>query len=133
MRRGLKALLVGLFILQLAFPAAVIAQEHWEMEYYDNLILADYIKTVEFRHEVVNLTLPIIDLGSGAKLRLDFDDLEGGYKNYTYRLVHCDKDWYPSLLDETEYINGFNGEEVPGFGYSTNTCLLYTSPSPRDS
>ena len=126
MRRGLKALLMGLFILQLAFPAAVIAQEHWEMEYYDNLILADYIKTVEFRHEVVNLTLPIIDLGSGAKLRLDFDDLEGGYKNYTYRLVHCDKDWYPSLLDETEYINGFNGEEVPGFGYSTNTYSEYT-------
>ena len=115
------AFILGLFV----FPLA--AQEAWEMEYYDNQILADYIQTVEFRHEVVNLSFPIIDLGSGATLRLDFDDMQGGFKNYSYRLIHCDKDWYPSLLlDETEYLDGFNGEELPGFSYSSNAYSEYT-------
>lgn len=120
MRSGIIALLLAVCIL----PTQ--AQDPHRMDFYDNVVLADYIMTVEFRHQSIELTMPIIDLGSDGRLRLDFDDLEGGFKNYTYWIVHCDKDWYPSLLDETEYLSGFNGEELPGFGYSSNRYSEYT-------
>lgn len=120
MRSGIIALFLALFILPLA------AQDPWQLDYYDNIVLADYIKTVEFGHDAVELTMPIVDLGTNATLKLDFDDMEGGFKNYTYRIIHCDKDWYPSQLDETEYLDGFNGEELPGFGYSSNRYSEYT-------
>ena len=93
----------------------------------ENTIAVDYISSVEFGHPSVDLTLPIVDLNSGGQLRLDFDDLEGGYKTYLYRIIHCDRNWYPTeTLDEIQYIDGFNDEEVPGFSYSTNAYSDYT-------
>jgi len=122
MRTGILAILSLLCVSS----AQVSSQEIWQLDYYDNEVLADYIASVEFQHEAVRLSLPIIDLGKPGRLRLDFDDTEGGFKNYTYRLVHCNKDWQPSALDETEYLDGFNGEELPGFGYSSNKYSEYT-------
>jgi len=91
-----------------------------------NMIYVDYIESVQFRLESVALSLPIVDLNSRTKLTLEFDDRDGGFKNYLYRVVHCDKDWYFSNLDEIEYLDGFNDEEIDDFGYSTNTYSEYT-------
>ena len=93
----------------------------------ENEIYADYIESVQFNHNNVQLSMPIIDLNSGGRLRLQFDDREGGFKNYTYHLIHCDKDWNYSNLDEIEYIDGFNGEEVDEFGFSVNSYSEYTN------
>ncbi len=93
---------------------------------YDDRVYEEYIRSIEFSHKEVSLSLPVIDLGSMGKLKLEFDDLEGGYKNYLYRLIHCDMDWVPSELDELEYISGFNNEEIDEFGYSTNAYSEYT-------
>jgi hypothetical protein len=95
---------------------------------YDDMIYVPYIKSVVFAHRSLSTSLPIIDLNSGYEgaLRLEFDDIEGGFKNYTYSIVHCDKDWYPSGLDEIEYMEGFNGEEVDAFEFSSNPYSEYT-------
>ncbi len=93
--------------------------------YYDNEVYVDYIESIQFSHEGLSLSLPIIDL-RGGQLFLEFDDRDGGFKNYTYHIIHCDKDWNPSPLDEIEYIDGFNGEEIDGFRYSTNAYSEYT-------
>jgi len=61
-----------------------------------------------------------------GSLRLEFDDMDGGYKNYTYQVIHCDKDWNRSDLHEIEYIDGFNGEEIDEFAYSVNPYSEYT-------
>jgi len=95
---------------------------------YDNMIYVPYIQSVTFAHNSLSTTLPIIDLDSRyqGRLRLDFDDVEGEFKNYTYSIVHCDKDWYPSDLQEIEYLEGFNGEEVQDFAFSSNPYSDYT-------
>jgi len=93
--------------------------------FYDNEVYVDYIESVQFSHSGLTLSIPIIDL-RGGQLFLEFDDREGEYKNYTYHLIHCDKDWNPSPLDEIEYLDGFNGEEIDEFAYSVNGYSEYT-------
>lgn len=95
---------------------------------YDNYIYEDYIKSVTFGHAGIQTSYPVIDIGSrfSGRLRLGFDDMEGGFKTYIYRIIHCDKDWYPSELEEIEYLEGFNYEEIDEFGYSVNPYSEYT-------
>jgi len=100
---------------------------------YDNAVYVDYIKTVKM-HSAGNspgsrLSFPTVNLNSKADgiLKLKFDDIEGGFKEYTYRIIHCDKDWYPSDLQEIEYMEGFNDEEIENYEFSTNGYSEYTN------
>jgi len=99
------------------------AQE--EFNYTDDIYL-DYIKSVKFHHEGLFTSLPLIDLGSSGQLVLSFDDLEGGDKAYTYEIIHCDKNWKPSDLDEYDFIEGFSGKDIEDISYSSMTYTDYT-------
>ena len=92
---------------------------------YDNEIYVDYIKGVSFHLLGVPTSYPILTLGSG-RLILSFDDMGGSFYDYTYRLVHCDKDWKPTDISEIEYLDGFNGERIENFTSSENTYVDYT-------
>ncbi|MBT8233060.1 MAG: DUF5103 domain-containing protein [Saprospiraceae bacterium] len=96
---------------------------------YDNVVYVDYLKTVKLSNTGNQLSFPTVDLASTSKaiLHLKFDDMEGGFKPYTYKIIHCDKDWYPSDLQEIEYMDGFNNEEIENFEYSTNGYSDYTN------
>ncbi len=96
-----------------------------ELRYEDEVYLEN-IKSVKFHHEGLLTSLPIIDLNSGAQLVLSFDDIYGGDRDYSYKVIHCDKDWRPSSIDEMEYIDGFNDERIDGFAYSVGTKMDYT-------
>ncbi len=115
------------FWLGVAISLGYTASAQFENVMTSNEIYVDYIETVQFNHSRLPLSLPILDLGSNGRLKLEFDDLEGGFKNYTYHLFHCDKDWNFSDLEEIEYIDGFNGEEVDEFSYSSNAYSDYTN------
>jgi len=93
---------------------------------YTNDIYLDYIESVKFHHAGLFTSMPIIDLGSNGKLILSFDDLEAGDKDFIYKIIHCDKHWQPTDLDEYDYINGFNGEEIEDISYSIGTYQNYT-------
>lgn len=107
--------------LILSFPT--LGQD--DINFTDDVYL-DYIKSVKFHHSGLFTSLPIIDLGSNGRLILSFDDIEAGDKDYTYRIIHCDKNWQPSNLDEYDYINGFNDEEIQTIDYSRGTFVNYT-------
>lgn len=96
-----------------------------EFNFVDDVYL-DYVKSVKFHHSGLITSQPIIDLGTSGKLVLGFDDLEGGDKDYTYEIIHCDKNWNPSDLDEYDFIDGFNGEEINEVNYSIGTFHNYT-------
>lgn len=96
-----------------------------DINYSDDIYL-NYIKSVKFHHSGLFTSMPIIDLGSNGRLILSFDDLEAGDKDFIYKIIHCDKNWQPSDLDEYDYINGFNGEEIEDIYYSIGTYQNYT-------
>lgn len=108
----------------LAIPFAVFGQD--ENLVYEDEVYLDYIKSVKFHHQSLFTSMPIIDLGSSGKLILSFDDLEGEDKEYIYEIIHCDKDWNPSDIEEVEYLDGFNGEEIQDVGFSAGTFQFYT-------
>lgn len=95
---------------------------------YDNNVYVDYIKTVQLTLAGAQTTFPVVNLESDRDgiLQLSFDDIEGGFKRYIYKLIHCDKDWNPSSLQEIEYIDGFNDEEIEDYDFSSNGYSDYT-------
>ena len=116
------------FFLLLLMTLSLNLSAQFEDIIFDNYIYADYIKSVTFTHRGLQTSMPVIDFNSRyqGSLQLGFDDLEGGFKTYLYRIIHCDKDWYPSELEEIEYLDGFNYEEIDNFGYSANAYSEYT-------
>jgi hypothetical protein len=93
---------------------------------YEDFVYLPHIKSVKFHHEGLFTSDPIIDLNSGGGLILTFDDILGGDIRYNYKVIHCDKDWKPSDLDESEYIDGFNDEDIRQSYYSAGTIKDYT-------
>ncbi len=82
-----------------------------QLEYIDK-VYVDNIHTVQLHVTGLMLSYPIIQLGSQGALFLAFDDLDADSKYYYYTVIHCDHEWHPSDLDFTEYVRGFNGEEI---------------------
>ena len=92
----------------------------------ENHIYQTNIKSVKFHLNGLPLTQPIIGLNSSSQLQLRFDDLDGDTKNYIYSVEHCNADWSPSSLDVTEYLVGFNTEEIRNLDFSEITRRQFT-------
>lgn len=71
------------------------------------------------------LSYPIIDLNSLDQVNLSFDDLTDDIKNYSYSLIHCDENWQPSMIQEDEYMEGFNSNQIYDYSLSSNTYVSY--------
>lgn len=93
---------------------------------YDDHVYMDHIRSVQFSIDGLPTSVPIVDLYGSGNLRLEFDDILGGDRDYTYRLIHCDRNWNPSDLMESDYIDGFNDEDIRTFDYSVGTRTDYT-------
>jgi len=117
-----KSLLSFVVIFFLAI--SVHAQD--ENLVYEDEIYLDYIKSVKFHHQGLFTSMPIIDLNSSGKLMLSFDDLDGEDKEYIYEIIHCDKDWNPSDIEEVEFLDGFNLVEIDDVDFSRGTYQDYT-------
>ncbi len=84
------------------------------------------IKTVQLYKLGWKMSFPIIQLNSNDQLVLSFDDLGEETKNYNYTIVHCDHNWNPSELLETEYMTGFAHNPLNDYQFSFNTKFIYT-------
>lgn len=70
---------------------------------------------------------PVIQLGGADRLVFSFDEIADDRRYLRCRLVHCNADWQPSRLVESEYADGFNQDEIDDFGYSQNTFVRYVN------
>lgn len=69
---------------------------------------------------------PIIELNGTDKINIDFDFLDQDIHYLYYSIAHCNADWTPSDLSESEYIDGFNNQPIEERKTSFNTFLNYT-------
>ncbi len=111
------------FVLLLIGQMTLTAQD--ELVGYNHTYNAQ-IKSVKFHTAGLPLTMPILELNTRGSIILSFDDMEGGSKRYTYTIEHCDRKWDPSDLEEQEYIQGFQGEQIRQLDYSESTRHDYT-------
>lgn len=98
-----------------------------------------------FREDVKTLTVynpddflapPVIRIGSHDRLNINFDIIADDYEYLRYRVIHCNADWQPSRLMESEYVDGFNEAIIDDFAFSSNTYIHYvnyniTIPNPE--
>lgn len=68
----------------------------------------------------------IITLGSDETIEFSFDQMSHEYHRFTYHLTHCDAQWKPSDLIESEYMEGFNDQPIENWQNSLNTTFDYT-------
>lgn len=79
---------------------------------------------------------PVIALGSDRRIVISFDEMTEDVSQLQYRLIHCNADWQPSSLVESEYLDGFNIADIDDAGFSANTFVHYVNyriviPSPQ--
>lgn len=110
----------ALHLIVLLFP--VLSQAQIKEQIND-----DYILSVSFGLTSAPLSLPIADIkAANGVLALEFDHIGDQLKDYAYTIVHCDRNWAPSELDPSEYIDGFLEDRITSIESSFNTLTQYT-------
>lgn len=84
------------------------------------------IKTIQIYRTGSELSDPIIELGKEESITLSFDDLSDNPNTFSYSIKHCTKDWKESNLALSEYMDGFEINQLSNFTSSTGTTVPYT-------
>lgn len=71
------------------------------------------------------LVPPAITLGSDDRLTIGFDALEEDRDYLRYSIVHCNADWQPSGLVDSEVFDGFNYGDIEDYAFSRGTTVHY--------
>ncbi len=92
---------------------------------FENAIYNPSIHSVQLHPLRFEMGNPLIHLSFKDSLLLSFDDLSSNSQNYAYTLIHCNADWTPSDLMESEYLEGFYEELITDYQFSFNTIQNY--------
>lgn len=109
---------LGLFLLLLAH-SGLRAQAYTNFTYDPNL------RTVRLHLDGFPVSQPIVELNSGNRLHLSFDDLSNEIQRYRYRIVHCSMNWEPSSLSALEYNTGFEVATILDYDFSYRAQASY--------
>ena len=69
---------------------------------------------------------PVIDMTTNETIEFSFDEMSHQYHRYTCYLQHCDSQWEPSDILESDYLDGFNDQPIDDWQNSMNTTFDYT-------
>ena len=69
----------------------------------------------------------IVRMGTNDRIRINFDIIGEDMEYLRYKLIHCNSDWQPSRLLESEYVEGFNEAEITDYAYSANTYIHFVN------
>lgn len=82
-------------------------------------------KTLQVALEGNEFFPPIINMDDDSRVCISFDELADDVRYMRYRLVHCNSDWQPSQLLESEYVDGFNESKIEDCELSSGTFVNY--------
>ena len=109
----------------LLFLSSII--QTWEIEHDDT---RTQVADSRFKSLQVHLAgnayfPPIITLNGEDKIKISFDELNEERSYLRYSVVHCNADWQPSDLLESEYVSGFNYADITDYKFSMGTLCHY--------
>ncbi len=84
----------------------------------------DYINTVVLQTNEGKGFYPIMQ--KSGMLQVSFDDLQADEKDYYYFIEHCDRNWKTSDLLSTEFVRGYQKDQIRAHQNSVNTLQFYT-------
>ena len=88
-------------------------------------IFDDSFRTLTVCVDGDRLAPPVITLGSSDRLVIGFDQLSDERQYLRYTIVHCNADWQPSDLTDSEVFDGFNYAPVEDYEMSRGTTTHY--------
>ncbi|MDR3340367.1 MAG: DUF5103 domain-containing protein [Candidatus Symbiothrix sp.] len=90
-------------------------------------IFSDRVKTLRVSLVDAPLAAPVINLEGDQWVEVSFDVMGGAHESYTYTLTHCNADWTPSQLIQSEYMSGFQHNYIDDYAVSFNTTMDYVN------
>ncbi len=93
---------------------------------YRTKIMASNIRTLITGGQYQDFSLPVIDLQSDQNIEIRFDEMSHESHLFAYTIIHCNADWTPSDLSNTEYLSGYTTAYIRDSERSVNTHHLYT-------
>ncbi len=73
----------------------------------------------------LSLNPAVVSQDEGTGLELTFDDLQGQYRPFRARLIHCNADWQRSVLNDIEFTYEYNDYAITDYQVSVNTKVPY--------
>lgn len=68
---------------------------------------------------------PILSMDADSQLSVNFDLIDYDAHYLRYSITHCNADWQPSQLIESEYVSGFNQADITDYAQSEGTFAHY--------
>lgn len=90
-------------------------------------IFSPRFKTLQTRVADNFMAPPVIRMGTEDRIVVSFDEIGEDNSWLEYRLIHCNADWQPSRLVESEYLDCFNSQRIEDYAFSTNTYVHYVN------
>lgn len=107
------------FFLCVFINAVAVAQQ-------PDMVYKPYIKSAQLFQYGNQQALPLLTLDGSSRIELEFDDMEGGMKNYYYSYVLCDYNWNQLNLNPFDYMKGFTQNRIGTYRYSSIAFTRYT-------
>lgn len=111
-------------ISAIAIVSNIVAQS---LSMTETRIFNSNFKTLQVHPANNEFAPPVIELNSDERLIISFDELKSDRTYLRYRIVHCNADWQPSQLIESEYIDGFNEGIIDDYAFSSATLTNYVN------
>lgn len=114
------------------FSYVAFSQQFQNLQYEDRTYEAN-IKTVLMyplpnRTDDIARTLysPVININNENRpLIAEFDDLTARFRNFRFKIKHCNADWTPSNLNDIEFTYQYNDNTIDRYEASFNTKIPY--------
>ena len=68
---------------------------------------------------------PVLMMNGDDHLVVNFDYIDYDVHYLRYSVTHCNADWQPSQLVESEYVSGFNYADIDDYAHSEATYVHY--------
>lgn len=99
---------------------AVAQQRDTRVHIYDN-----NVRTLKVAPLSNAYMPPVVVMGTGDRIGVEFDYMDYDEHYLRYSVTHCNADWQPSALVESEYVDGFNYGDITECGHSQATFVQY--------
>ena len=107
------------------FVVAAIAASAQSLVDTSTQVFDSSFKSLKVAVEGNDYVAPVVLLGGDSRIRVEFDQISPEMQYLRYSVMHCDADWQPSMLVDSEYVDGFNEAEITDYAYSSGTLVNY--------
>ncbi len=108
-----------LWLLFLFLPLSLMAEDTMPG------VFDEHIKSLRIHMAGNDFGAPIVVLGTDDRILIEFDHLAEDREYFRYSLVHCNANWQPSGLVDSEFLDGFNEGTIETFDFSRATKTHY--------